>query len=70
VNAVVELRPEKALREAAAADDAIARGSGGPLQGVPMTVKDSFNVAGLHTTWATRRSRTTWRTRMRRWCNG
>jgi amidase len=51
VNAVVELRPEEALREAAAADDAIARGSGGPLQGVPMTVKDSFNVAGLHTTW-------------------
>ncbi len=52
LNAVVEIRPEAALREAAAADDAIARGAGaGPLHGVPMTIKDAFNVAGLHTTW-------------------
>jgi amidase len=52
VNAVVELRGDHALREAAAADAAIARGeSVGPLHGVPMTIKESFNVAGLHTTW-------------------
>jgi amidase len=52
LNAVVELRPEAALREAAAADEAAARGdAAGPLHGVPMTIKDSFNVAGLHTTW-------------------
>jgi amidase len=52
LNAVVELRREAALREAAAADQAIARGDQvGPLHGVPMTVKDSFNVAGMHTTW-------------------
>jgi amidase len=52
LNAVVELRREAALREAAAADEALARGAGvGPLYGVPMTVKDGFNVAGLHTTW-------------------
>jgi amidase len=52
LNAVVELRREAALREAAAADEAIARGDAtGPLHGVPMTIKDSFNVAGLHTTW-------------------
>jgi amidase len=53
LNAVVELRREAALQEAAAADDeATARGSDvGPLHGVPMTIKDSFNVAGLHTTW-------------------
>ena len=48
VNAVVELRREAALREADAADG--ARGPG-PLHGVPITVKESFNVAGLHTTW-------------------
>jgi len=52
LNAVVELRREAALREAAAADDTTARGDdAGPLHGVPMTIKDSFNVAGLHTTW-------------------
>jgi amidase len=52
VNAVVELRREAALQEAVAADEAIARGDdAGPLHGVPMTIKDSFNVAELHTTW-------------------
>ena len=51
VNAVVELRREAALQEAAAADEATGRGVRGPLHGVPMTVKESFNVAGLHTTW-------------------
>ncbi len=52
VNAVVELRHEAALREAAAADEAIGRGEPvGPLHGVPMTIKDAFHVAGLRTTW-------------------
>src|SRR5215208_168675 len=52
VNAVVELRSEAALQEAVAADEATARGyAAGPLHGVPMTIKDSFNVAGMHTTW-------------------
>ena len=51
LNAVVALRPEAALQEAAAADEATARSdAAGPLHGVPMTIKDSFNVAGLHTT--------------------
>jgi amidase len=52
LNAVVELRAEPALAEAAAADEAAARGADlGPLHGVPMTIKDSFDVAGMHTTW-------------------
>jgi amidase len=52
LNAVVELGQTAALREAAAADEAIARGDDvGPLHGVPMTIKDAFNVAGLPTTW-------------------
>jgi amidase len=52
LNAVVALRREAALAEAAAADEALARGDDtGPLHGVPMTIKDSFNVAGLPTTW-------------------
>ena len=48
LNAVVELRAEQALEEAARADGAEA---GGPLHGVPIMVKEAFNVAGLHTTW-------------------
>jgi amidase len=48
INAVVEVRPEYAL---AAADAADATPPVGPLHGVPMTVKDSLNVAGMHTTW-------------------
>ena len=51
LNAVVELRRDAALQEAAAADQAIARGDAKPLQGVPMTVKETFNVAGMRTTW-------------------
>src|ERR687896_1430327 len=52
LNAVVELRREAALQEALAADEVVSRGdAAGPLHGVPMTIKDSFNVAELHTTW-------------------
>jgi amidase len=51
VNAVVEMRREAALSDADGADRAIASGDTRPLLGVPMTVKDAFNVAGLHTTW-------------------
>src|SRR5215210_5405087 len=52
LNALVELRREATLQEAVAADEAIACGySTGPLHSVPMTIKDSFNVTELHTTW-------------------
>jgi len=52
VNAVVETCPDEALEAAARADRAVAAGDElGPLHGVPMTVKDAINVAGLHTTW-------------------
>ena len=48
VNAVVEVDSESAL---ATADEADRTADRGPLHGVPITIKDSFNVAGLHTTW-------------------
>src|SRR6266540_4691462 len=51
LNSVIELRREAALQEAGAADQAIAGGVRKPLHGVPMTIKESFNVAGMHTTW-------------------
>jgi amidase len=51
LNAVVTLDAERALAAAMAADDAIARGeSTGPLHGLPVTVKDSLETAGLRTT--------------------
>jgi amidase len=51
VNAVVVRDFDRALHAAKAADAARARGQDGPLLGVPITVKESFNVAGLPTTW-------------------
>ena len=51
LNAVVEVAAEAAFGQAAAADEAMARGRDlGPWHGVPMTVKDSFYVEGMHTT--------------------
>ena len=50
-NAVVVRDFERAREAARAADAALARGDQRPLLGVPMTVKESFNVAGLPTTW-------------------
>ncbi len=51
INAVVVRDFERAREQARAADRALARGERRPLLGVPMTVKESFNVAGLPTTW-------------------
>ena len=39
---------ERARRAAAAADAALARGDGGPLCGIPLTIKDSHWLAGRH----------------------
>lgn len=51
INAVVVRDFDRALSGAKAADAALARGERGPLLGVPMTVKEAHNVAGLPTTW-------------------
>ena len=52
INAVVCEQAGKARDRAVKADEALARGeSWGPLHGVPMTVKESYNIAGLPTTW-------------------
>jgi amidase len=54
LNAVVQLRAEAAQAEAQAADAALARGQiMGPLHGVPMTIKDSLDTAGVITTGGT-----------------
>jgi amidase len=51
INAVCVRDFDRGLAAAKAADDARARGESRPLLGIPMTVKESFNVAGLPTTW-------------------
>ena len=54
LNAVVQLCAERAREEAAAADAAIARGDElGPLHGVPITLKDSHDTAGVISTGGT-----------------
>jgi Asp-tRNA(Asn)/Glu-tRNA(Gln) amidotransferase A subunit family amidase len=51
INAVVVRDFERAHQAAKAADAAQARGERAALLGVPMTVKEAYNVAGLPTTW-------------------
>ncbi len=51
INAVCVRDFARGLDAARAADAALARGERKPLLGIPMTVKESFNVAGLPTTW-------------------
>lgn len=52
LNAIVVDVREQALSEARAADAALVNGDAlGPLHGVPMTIKESYNLAGTPTTW-------------------
>ena len=53
LNAVIATRLPAARKQAKALDALTARRGArlGPLHGVPMTVKESFDVAGLPTTW-------------------
>ena len=55
VPAAFAVRLDERAREAARAADAqLARGEGGPLCGVPLTVKDSHWMAGVPTTFASK----------------
>src|SRR6266436_2019834 len=51
INAICVRDFERGLEAARAADAAIARGEQKPLLGIPLTVKESYNIAGLPTTW-------------------
>jgi amidase len=50
LNAVVVRDFDRARQQARAADEARSRNQVAPLLGLPMTIKESFNVAGLGTT--------------------
>jgi amidase len=52
LNAIITFDREGARKRADEADQALARGeSWGPLHGLPMTVKESYDVVGMPTTW-------------------
>ncbi|MFI4987938.1 MAG: amidase [Alphaproteobacteria bacterium] len=52
LNAIIATDLPAARKRARAADKALAKGTPwGPLHGVPMTIKESFDVAGMATTW-------------------
>ena len=52
INAVVVRDFERAREAAAAADATLAKGERRPLLGLPMTVKEQFNVVGMPTSWS------------------
>ncbi len=52
INSVVVKDFDRGLEAAKAADDALANGGDvGPLHGVPMTIKEAYDIEGLPTTW-------------------
>ncbi|WNV85598.1 amidase [Umezawaea sp. Da 62-37] len=51
INAICVRDFDRARAAARGADEARARGEDRPLLGVPVTVKESYDVAGLPTTW-------------------
>jgi amidase len=51
INAICVRDFGAALDAAHAADAALARGETRPLLGLPVTIKESYNIAGLPTTW-------------------
>ena len=50
LNAYVLETPERALAMAKASDARIAKGDAGPLEGVPLAIKDMFATEGVRTT--------------------
>lgn len=53
LNAVVSQNEARALEQAEASDARRRRGEAGPLEGLPMTIKDAFDVAGFATSCGT-----------------
>ncbi len=49
LNAYIVVTADKALDMAAASDVRLARGEGGPLEGLPIGVKDLYATEGVHT---------------------
>jgi aspartyl-tRNA(Asn)/glutamyl-tRNA(Gln) amidotransferase subunit A len=54
LNAFIVTTPERAMEDAKRADARLAKGEGGPLEGIPLAIKDLFCTAGIQTTAASR----------------
>jgi aspartyl-tRNA(Asn)/glutamyl-tRNA(Gln) amidotransferase subunit A len=54
LNAIITLTAERALKEAAAADERIKAGENGPLLGIPLIHKDIFCTDGVRTSCGSR----------------
>ena len=54
LNAYVLETPERALADAERSDARLARGEGGPLEGIPLAIKDLFCTEGVRTTACSR----------------
>jgi aspartyl-tRNA(Asn)/glutamyl-tRNA(Gln) amidotransferase subunit A len=54
INAYIRVYEERALADAARADERLAAGDGGPLVGVPLALKDLYGVAGMPLTASSR----------------
>ncbi|HEV8030219.1 MAG TPA: Asp-tRNA(Asn)/Glu-tRNA(Gln) amidotransferase subunit GatA [Stellaceae bacterium] len=52
LNAFITETPERALEMAAASDERLARGEAGPIEGIPIAIKDLFCTKGILTTAA------------------
>ena len=50
LNAYVLETPDQALAMAAQSDDKLARGEAGPLEGIPLGIKDLYATQGVRTT--------------------
>ena len=49
LNAYVAVTPEAALESSRQSDARLAKGEGGPLEGLPLGVKDLYATQGVHT---------------------
>ncbi len=49
LNAYVVVTPEQARDMAQASDERLVKGEGGPLEGIPLGIKDLFATKGVHT---------------------
>ena len=54
LHALLEVTAERALADAAAADERLGRGEKGPLLGIPIVLKDIFATRGITTTCGSR----------------